>query len=124
MATKTEVLRNSQAEDLVENLNALEIEDSAGGTVIIEFTGVAFGAASNGTVSATSTPHSGSASGGGDADTARLYDAAGSSGEEITGLTVGETGDDTDIELDNTNINSGQQVEITSIDVTEPANTQ
>ena len=124
MATKTEALRNSQAEDMVENLNALEIEDSSDGTVIIEFTGVSFGSASSGTVSASSTPHNGDASGGGDADTARLYDAAGSSGEEVTGLTVGETGSGSDIELDNTNINSGQQVEITSIDVTEPADTQ
>lgn len=124
MATKTEALRNSQAEDLVENLNALEIEDSSSNTVIIQFSGVSFGAASSGTVSASSTPHAGSASGGGDADTARLYDAAGSSGEEVTGLTVTETGGGGDIELDNTNINSGQQVEITSIDITEPSNTQ
>jgi len=124
MATKSEALRNSQAEDMAANLNALEIKDSTGPTVIIEFTGVSFGSASSGTVSASSTPHSGSASAGGNADTARLYDKAGSTGEEVTGLTVTETGGGGDIELDNTNINSGQQVEITSIDITEPANTQ
>ncbi|MCS3827436.1 alkylation response protein AidB-like acyl-CoA dehydrogenase [Salinibacter ruber] len=124
MATKSTALRNSQADDMAANLNALEISDSTGPTVIIEFTGVSFGAASSGTVNATSTPHSGSAAASGDADQARLYDAAGSTGEEVNGLTVTETGGGGDIELDNTNINSGQTVEITSIDITEPSNTQ
>jgi len=124
MATKSSALRNSQAEDMAANLNALEIKDSSGPTVIIEFTGVSFGSASSGTVSASSTPHSGSASASGNADEARLYDKAGSSGEAVTGLTVTETGNGGDIELDNTNINSGQTVEITSIDITEPSNTQ
>lgn len=124
MATKSSALRNSQADDMAENLNALEIKDSSGPTVIIEFTGLSWGSASSGTVSASSTPHSGDASNGGDADEARLYDAAGSSGEEVSGLTVTETGGGGDIELDNTNINAGQKVEITSIDITEPSNTQ
>lgn len=123
MATKTSELRNSQADDLVANLDKLEIKDSTGPTTIIDFSGLTWGSASSGTVSATSTPHSGSATNGGDADEARLYDS-GSSGEEITGLTVTATGNGGDIQLDNTNINSGQTVEITSIDVTEPANTQ
>jgi len=111
MATKSSELRNSQAEDMVANLNALEIIESDGSTVMITFTGVNWGSASSGTVSATSAPHTGDATNGGTASEARLYDEAGSTGEEVTGLTVTSTGGGGDIELDNTNINSGQTVD-------------
>lgn len=119
--TKSTALRNSQADNLVANLDTMEIIDSTGPTTLVTYTGVTWNAASSGQVSLGATL-SDSASAGGTADTAKLYHS-GASGEEITSLTVTGTGGGGDVELDNTSINSGQTVEITSGTITEPSST-
>lgn len=88
--TLTTALRNPLADRRVQNLNAVEIKDS-GGTVIARGTGISWNAASGGevTVSGTPTVTGLSAAGSGtQMATARFYDDAGSSGEEIDGMTV------------------------------------
>lgn len=123
MATKSADLRSSQADNLVANLDRLDLED-AGGNVLA--TGnVTWGSASNGAVaiSATIELTGASAAGSGTAATAaRLYHS-GESGEEIDGLTVTGSGGGGDIELDNVSIAEGQAVTITSLTITEPAET-
>ena len=121
--TKSTALQNSQADSLVANLDGLELIDSSGPTTLVTYTGFSWDPASSGTTSVSSTLSS-SASSSGTADEARLYDDSGASGEEISTLTVTSTGAGGDVELDNTSINSGQTVEITSADITEPSSTQ
>ena len=126
MATKSTALRNSQADNLVQNLDSLEFQDGSG-TVIAESGTISWSAASGGSVNPTAdiTVTGVTAAGTGTvAATARLYDS-GSSGDEIDGLTITSTGGGGDIELDNTNIADAQDVTLASgnVTITEPAAT-
>jgi hypothetical protein len=124
--SKSNALRNSQADSLVANLDSIELKDSSG-TTIAEGSGISWDAASSGSVSPSSdvtiTGNSNAGSGT-DAANARQYDS-GASGEEINNLDVTQTGGGGDIELDNTNISDGQTVTIPAgnFDITEPSST-
>lgn len=120
MATKSTGVRNSQADNLAGIFDRLDIRTSGGASTLVTFT-VAWNAASSGQISISSTL-SASASASGTAAEARLYNST-TGTNEITGLTVTATGGGGDIELDNTSINSGQTVEITSLTITEPSST-
>lgn len=88
--TLTTALRNALAERRVQNLNAIEIKDQSG-TVIARGTGLSWGTASGGEVPISGTPTVTGltpAGAGTDMATARIYDDAGSSGEEIDAMTV------------------------------------
>ena len=78
----------------------------------------AFGAASTGAATINGTPLSGTASGTGTAAKFRVYDR---DNAEVWQGTVTATSGGGDIELDNTSINSGQTVNITSWTHTQPA---
>jgi len=124
--SKSNALRNSQADSLVANLDSIELKDS-GGTTIAEGSGISWDAASSGSVSPSSDvtlTGNANAGSGTDATAARQYDS-GASGEEISSLNVTQTGGGGDIELDNTNISDGQTVTIpaSNFDITEPSST-
>lgn len=82
----------------------------------------AFGDAASGTVSANGLPKTVSASAGGTADHARLtgLDSGGADDEIISAMTVGTSGSE-EVVLDNTNINSGQDVTLNSLDLNAPS---
>ena len=91
MPTKSTALRNSQIGNLVANLDSLELIDGSS-NVIATGSGISWGTASSGSVSPSSDISlSGNANAGGgtDAATARFFDS-GASGEEISGLNVGQ----------------------------------
>lgn len=125
--TKNDALRNSQADALVSNLDAIELKDT-NGTVIATASGISWNSASGGTVapSADITLTGNTMAGEGtDAESARIYDEDGT--EEIDGFSVTSTTNGSgDIQLDNTNIAQNQTVTIPSenVDITEPTNTQ
>ena len=114
MATASSDLRNSQADDLVENVNTLDVLDGSN-TVLVSFS-VSFNAASSGQTTAASLPKTSTATAGGTAATARL---TGGTAEEITDLSVGTSG--TEVIIDNTSINNGQDVELQSLSYTAPS---
>ena len=114
MATSSSALRNSQADDLVANLSTLDVLDGSN-NVLVSFS-VSFNAASSGQTTAASLPKTSTATAGGTASTARL---TGSTSEEITGLSVGTSG--SEVIIDNTSINSGQDVELQSLSYTAPS---
>jgi tripartite-type tricarboxylate transporter receptor subunit TctC len=124
--TKSNALRNSQADSLVANLDSIELKDSSG-TTIAEGSGISWDAASSGSVSPSSditlTGNS-NAGGGTDATDARIYDS-GASGEEINSLNVTGTGGGGDVELDNTSVADGQTVTLPqgNVSITEPSST-
>lgn len=125
MATKSSALRNSQADGLVANIDKIEVKDTNGnvlGTATISgWTSASSGQvdlSSDVTITGNATAGSGT-----DITEARLYDS-GSSGEEISGLTVTQTGNGGDIELENTNLAENQDLTITSLQITEPSSTQ
>jgi len=115
MATANAALRNSQADDLVANLDKLEVLDGSG-TTLVTFT-LAWNGASSGTTDVSGLPITESAAAGGTASTARLYDS-GSSGQELSGMSVTQSGGD--VTIDNTSITAGQDVELQSLDFTIP----
>lgn len=92
--TVSTALRNAMADRRVQNIDALQLQDS-GGTTIAEVTGLSWnsaGATDNGVVYASGTPTitgNSNAGSGTDATEARFYDT-GASGEELTGLVVGQ----------------------------------
>jgi hypothetical protein len=117
MATKNTAVRDAQVTNLSGLFNRLDIRTSGGATVLVTFT-VTWGAASTGVINIGSTL-SASASDTGTAAEARLYHNTNT--EEISGITVSTSG--AQINLDNTSITSGQNVQITSLTLTEPAAT-
>lgn len=124
MATKSTALRNAQADGLVANLDKIEVLDT-NGTVLGTGT-VSWTSASSGEVDFSSdvdVTGNSNAGGGTDITEARVFDS-GSTGEEISGITVTQTGNGGDIELPNTNIADGQTMTITSLAITEPGTTQ
>jgi len=116
MATANSALRNSQADDLVANLDKLEVLDGTG-TTLVTFT-LTWNGASSGTTDVSGLPITASAAAGGTASTARLYDS-GSSGEELGSLSVGTSG--TEVIIDNTSITAGQDVDLQTLDYTAPS---
>jgi len=123
MATKSTALRNSQADSLVANLVTLEVLD-ANSNVIGSGSISGWTTASSGEVdfdSDVSVTGNSNAGDGADIAEARLV---GSTSEELTGITVTQTGGGGDIEVENTNITDGQTLTVTSLAITEPAETQ
>ena len=101
-------------------------DDANSGTLVIKTSGAstlatftfdadAFAAGSSGTISANGLTKTVSASGTGTADNAELIGTT----YTLTGLTVGTSG--TDVVLDSLSITSGQDVNLTQLDVTMPA---
>lgn len=116
MPTKNTAARNTQADNLGDTYDRLEIS-SSDPTVLVTFT-MAYDAAANG-VAALSDPVEGTAVATGTAATARLYNSSGS--EEITGLTVGLS--DANVILDNLSIATDQVITLSTFTLTEPAAT-
>ena len=126
--TKSSALRNAQAERNVQNLDSLELKDGSGTVIATSDSTFGWGAASSGSVSPSadiSFTGTANAGGGTDAASARLYDS-GTSGEELTGLSVTATGNGGDLQLNNTNISDGQSgtLPASNAAITEPATTQ
>jgi len=115
MSTANDTLRNSIADDLVANFDRLEVLDGSSNT-LVTYT-ISWNAASAGNTGVSGLPITESASNGGDAATARLYDS-GSSGQELSGMSVTQSGGD--VTIDNTSITAGQDVELQSLDFTIP----
>lgn len=127
MATKSTSLRNGQANNLVANLDQLELIDGSANVIATVDAGISWSAAASGEVNPIADVNltgNTAAGSGTDAVTGRLYDS-GTSGDEISGLTVTATGGGGDIELDNTNIADGQAVTLpaSQVSITEPQNT-
>lgn len=101
---------------MVSSLDRLEVLDGSSNT-LVTFT-ISWQAASSGQTAVSGLPITETASAGGTASTARLYDS-GASGEEISDLSVATSGGE--VTIDNTNINSGQDVELTSLSYTAPS---
>jgi len=116
MPTASSELRNSQAEDMTENIDRLEILDGSQNVLVIF--SISWNAASSGQVTVSGLTKSTTASAGGTASEARYYDS-GNSGEEISGLSVATSG--ADVTIDNTSITNGQTVELTSASYTAPS---
>ena len=121
MANLNATLRNGVASRVVQNLDVLEILDADGTTVLVSFTGLVWGAPSNGQVQVTQAegsalPVEKSAAATGTATTARLKHS-GASGEEIQSLSVGTSG--AQVTLSNTSIASGQPVRLQSVTLTQ-----
>lgn len=117
MATVSSALRNSQADDLVAELDKLEILDGSS-NVLVSFS-ISWNAASSGQTTVSGLPITSTASAGGTASEARLVDSGGETTEEITSLSVGTSG--AEVTIDNTSINSGQDVELQSLSYTAPS---
>jgi hypothetical protein len=116
MATKHLNLRNVLAGSFgTRYANAvLRIRNSAN-TTLVQFTIATFSAAANARVSANGVPISGTATAAGVATNAVLVHSGGTI--ELDGLTVGTTG--TQVIIDNTNIASGQIVNLLNFHWTE-----
>lgn len=122
MADKNAALRNLLADAFGDNFNSgtIEILTSAD-AVLVTFTlnADAFGAASAGVVTLLGVPLTANAGATGVAAKASIKSSGAT--YTLTEMTVGEgTGD---VQLDNTDINSGQEVKLTSFTWTESANT-
>lgn len=119
MASLSSNLQNALAARAVQNLDVLRIYDNSATPVLLaEFTGLTWGPASNGQISVTNVPLEVSALASGTMATATLT-TSGTSGEEITGLTVGTSG--AQVTVSNTSVNSGQPVRLQSCTLTVPA---
>lgn len=118
MATKNSDVRNDQVTALAGYFDRLDLIESAGPTTLVTFS-LSWGTASSGQISITGTPVSATASNTGTADQAKLYHSTGA--HEITGLTVGTSG--SDVNMNTVNIESGKTVELNSFSLTEPAST-
>jgi len=96
--------------------------DAPTGTLLVEITlsDPAFGAAANGQAAAAGMPKSANAVASGTAGWFRIVD---SNGNTVLDGAVTATGGGGELELDNTNIASGQQVTINSLTVSIPAST-
>ena len=114
-------LKNTRMQDVINAIDAqagvgiLEIGTAgmAAVLVVINFQKPSFSQAS-GVITALGAPLSGTATGTGTAASARIKDGAGTA--QVTGLTVGTSG--SDINLNNTSIAVGQTVTITSASIT------
>lgn len=124
--TLSTAARNAATDGVVDLVDA-GVTD-AGGDLVIRDSGnvelvvfvldaTAFGSAATGTASAAGLPKTVAAVATGTADNAILRDKDNTN--IITGLTVGTSG--TDVTIDNTSINSGQDVTLNSLDYTTPA---
>lgn len=124
--TLSTAARNAATDGVVDLVDAgvtdaggdLVIRDS-GNTELVVFVldATAFGNAATGTASAAGLPKTIAAVATGTANNALLRDK--DNNNIITGLTVGTSG--TDVTIDNTSINSGQDVTLNSLDYTTPA---
>ncbi len=120
--THTTATRNTLADEIDTLVNTgttdaggdIIIEESAGPTTLatITFQNPAFGAASSGTITLAGVPLSNTASATG---TANRFQIRNRDNTEVFRGTVTATSGGGDIELDNTSINSGQTVQITSL---------
>lgn len=124
--TKSNALRNSQADSLVANLDSIELKDTNGNTIATG-SGISFNAASGGSVTPSADitlTGNANAGSGTTATSARIFDS-GSTGEEINSLVVSGTGGGGDVELDNTSVADGQTVTLPqgNVSITEPAST-
>jgi hypothetical protein len=117
MATASSALRNSQADDLVSELDQLEVLDGSQ-NVLVTFS-LSWNAASSGQTDVSGLPKTSSASNGGTASEARLVDSGSETSEELTGLSVGTSG--TEVIIGNTSITAGQDVELQTLDYTAPS---
>lgn len=120
MANYNTTLRNAVASRVVQNLNVLEILDGSN-NVLISFTGLVWGAPSNGVVQVVQAegnalPYEKYPSLSGTAVSARLKHS-GTSGEEVQGLTVGTSG--ANVVLGSTTLNTGVLVRLQSIQFTQ-----
>ena len=119
MATKNAALRNIMAGDFgtLFNGGTLKIRNSAN-TVLATFTldATAFGAASNGTIGAAGLPKQVQAAAAGTAHNA-ILESSGGATYVLSALTVGTSG--TNVIIDNTVIELGQNVNLTSFNWTE-----
>lgn len=124
--TLSTAARNAATDGVVDLVDAGATD--AGGDLVIRDSGnielvvfvldaTAFGNSATGTASAAGLPKTVSAAATGTADNALLRDK--DNVDVITGLTVGTSG--TDVVIDNTSINSGQDVTLNSLDYTTPA---
>lgn len=124
--THSTTARNSIADAVDVDINSgttdtqgdLAILDGATDLVVINLQDPAFGAAAAGSMSIQGTPLSAVAVATGTADNFELRDK--DNNAVVLGSVTG-TGGGGDIELDNTAINSGQSVEITSLTYTAPS---
>lgn len=120
MANYNTTLRNAIASRVVQNLDVLEILDGAN-NVLISFTGLVWGAPSNGVVQVTQVensalPYEKYPAQSGTAASARLRHS-GASGEEIQGLTVGTSS--ANVVLGSTTLDTGVLVRLQSIQFTQ-----
>ena len=101
------------------NGGVLELRDNTN-TVVVSFTlpNPAFNTAVSGVASGNGLPLSATAAAG-TIDSAHILDSVGA--DIITDLTVGLTGDTTDVEMTNLSPGSGSIVEITTLSYTQPA---
>jgi len=126
MANKSVAFRNSQAQVFAAQANggSLELLHEDGSTVLVSIPiGADAYTVSNGAATAsnlTGTASHGLAPGVGEAASARFKDSSGTT--FLTDLTVGISG--SDLNLDNTSINDGQVVTITTHTWTESAQTE
>ena len=119
MATKNAALRNKMATDFGTLFNGgTPVIRNSSNDVLVTFTlsATAFGAASNGKISAADLPKEVTASAGGTAHNAVLTSSGGGT-YVLSGLTVGTTA--SNVIIDNTSITSGQTVRLTQFDWTE-----
>lgn len=121
MATKNTALRNLLADAFGDNFNSGTLEILAGATVLVSFTlpADAFAAAASGQVTLNNTPITEQASNGGTADGARIRSNGGT--YEVSGLSVGTSG--AQVNINDLNIVSGQDVDLNSFSWTVPAGT-
>lgn len=109
LADQIDTLLNSGTTD---SAGDLVIQDGTTDLVVITMQDPSFGSASTGTITLQGTPLSGTAAATGTADSFELRDKDNTA--VVSGSVTGSGGGG-DIELDNTAINSGQTVEITSL---------
>lgn len=126
--THSTATRNGIADSVDDSVNAgtadtggdFVVIDSGGPTdlVSIEFQNPAFGAAAAGVITAQGVPLSANA---GATGTANLFEIRNRDNVVVIDGTVTSTGGGGDAEIDNTSINSGQTVELSSLSWTAPA---
>lgn len=123
MATKSTAFRNIAVAAKAAQLDRLEIRTAGGAEVLARFN-IGWGSATNGSVS-LDLPQGMNVTNGlasGVAAEARLYKNADPT-IEITGLTVTMVGGGGQVTMDNTNVAVGQEVRLSSLTLTESAET-
>lgn len=117
--------RNSLADALDDDINEgttdaqgdFVLQDGASDIVAFPGNDPFFGAASSGTITMAGTPKTAAASAGGTVDSFEVRDKDNTA--RLFGTVTG-TGGGGDVEMDNTNVASGQDVELTSFSYTAP----